>query len=172
MPSYHFPAEAGAALPDTRPEAITARLDRLGLSHDGVRIDRRGDTVILEGRVADAATEELLVLATGNLAGIAHVRDQLTAGQAPGLLDSLGALPFPCRWSARWIALDKADAELELVKLRKRWFAKRKGVGVLLREAITKEEVPLLAMAREGDFGRLLQQVSPALLASLMDGEK
>lgn len=38
--------------------------------------------------------------------------------------------------------------------------------------ADVKEEVPLLAMAREGDFGRLLQQVSPALLASLMDGEK
>ena len=68
----------------------------------------------------------------------------LPASSRPGLLDGLGALPFPYRWSARWIGLDKADAELELVKLRKRWFAKRKGVGVLLREAITREEVPLL----------------------------
>ncbi|WP_312780664.1 hypothetical protein [Brevundimonas sp.] len=68
----------------------------------------------------------------------------LPASTRPGLLDALGALPFPYRWSARWIGLDKADAEVELVKLRKRWFAKRKGVGVLLREAITKEEVPLL----------------------------
>ncbi|CAN5309207.1 conjugal transfer protein TrbE [soil metagenome] len=62
----------------------------------------------------------------------------------PGLLDALGALPFEYRWSARWLGLDKPDAETEIVKLRKRWFAKRKGVGVLLREAITKEEVPLL----------------------------
>ncbi len=62
----------------------------------------------------------------------------------PGLLDGLGALPFPYRWTARWIGLDKPEAEQEIVKLRKRWFAKRKGVGVLLREAITKEEVPLL----------------------------
>ncbi len=62
----------------------------------------------------------------------------------PGLLDALGALPFPYRWTARWIGLDKPEAEREIVKLRKRWFAKRKGVGVLLREAITKEEVPLL----------------------------
>ena len=62
----------------------------------------------------------------------------------PGLLDALGALPFPYRWTARWIGLDKTEAEQEIVKLRKRWFAKRKGVGVLLREAITKEEVPLL----------------------------
>lgn len=62
----------------------------------------------------------------------------------PSLLDALSALPFPYRWTVRWIALDKTDAEVELIRLRKRWFAKRKGVGVLLREAITKEEVPLL----------------------------
>jgi len=68
----------------------------------------------------------------------------LPASTRPGLLDALSVLPFEYRWTARWIALDKADAEREIVKLRKRWFAKRKGVGVLLREAITKEEVPLL----------------------------
>jgi type IV secretion system protein TrbE len=62
----------------------------------------------------------------------------------PGVLDALGALPFEYRWTTRWIALDKADAEREIVRLRKRWFAKRKGVGVLLREAVTKEEAPLL----------------------------
>jgi len=62
----------------------------------------------------------------------------------PGLLDALGALPFAYRWTARWIGLDRPEAEREIVRLRKRWFAKRKGVGVLLREAITKEEVPLL----------------------------
>lgn len=62
----------------------------------------------------------------------------------PGLLDGLGALPFEYRWTARWIGLDKTEAERDIVKLRKRWFAKRKGVGVLLREAITKEETPLL----------------------------
>jgi len=68
----------------------------------------------------------------------------LPAATRPGLLDALGALPFPYRWTARWIGLNKPEAEREIVRLRKRWFAKRKGVGVLLREAITKEEVPLL----------------------------
>ncbi|HEX4710626.1 conjugal transfer protein TrbE [Phenylobacterium sp.] len=68
----------------------------------------------------------------------------LPAVTRPGLLDALGALPFEYRWTARWIGLDKADAAREIVKLRKRWFAKRKGVGVLLREAIAREEVPLL----------------------------
>jgi len=68
----------------------------------------------------------------------------LPSATRPGLLDALSALPFEYRWTARWIGLDKAEAEREIVKLRKRWFAKRKGVAVLLREAITKEEVPLL----------------------------
>jgi type IV secretion system protein VirB4 len=68
----------------------------------------------------------------------------LPSATRPGLLDALSALPFEYRWTARWIGLDKAEAEREIVKLRKRWFAKRKGVMVLLREAITKEEVPLL----------------------------
>jgi len=62
----------------------------------------------------------------------------------PGLLEALSALPFEYRWTARWLGLDKSDAEREIVRLRKRWFAKRKGLSVLLREAITKEEVPLL----------------------------
>ncbi|ODT85807.1 conjugal transfer protein TrbE [Phenylobacterium sp. SCN 70-31] len=68
----------------------------------------------------------------------------LPAATRPGLLDALSCLPFEYRWTARWIALDKADGEREITRLRKRWFAKRKGIGVLLREAITKEEVPLL----------------------------
>ena len=68
----------------------------------------------------------------------------LPSATRPGLLDALSTLPFAYRWTARWIGLDKPEAEREIVKLRKRWFAKRKGVGTLLREAITKEEVPLL----------------------------
>jgi type IV secretion system protein VirB4 len=68
----------------------------------------------------------------------------LPSATRPGLLDGLSSLPFAYRWSARWIALDKPEAEREIVRLRKRWFAKRKGVGTLLREAITREEVPLV----------------------------
>ena len=75
----------------------------------------------------------------------------LPSATRPCLLDGLGSLPFPCRWSARWIALGKAEAEAELIRLRRRWFAKRKGVGTLLREAVTREETPLVdtdALAR------------------------
>lgn len=67
----------------------------------------------------------------------------LPSATRPGLLDALGSLPFDYRWSARWIALDKAEGELEIGRIRKRWYAKRKGVGVLLREAVTREETPL-----------------------------
>lgn len=67
----------------------------------------------------------------------------LPAATRPGLLDGLSSLPFELRWTARWIALDKIEAEQEVLRLRKRWFAKRKGLSVLLREAIIKEEVPL-----------------------------
>ena len=66
------------------------------------------------------------------------------ANTAPGALDALGELSFPLRWVCRWIALDKAAAEREITRLRKQWFAKRKGMGALLREAITKEEAPLV----------------------------
>lgn len=68
----------------------------------------------------------------------------LPAATRPGLLDALGDLSFEYRWCSRWIALSKDEAELEIARIRKRWFAKRKGVGTLLREAITREEVPLL----------------------------
>ena len=35
----------------------------------------------------------------------------LPSATRPGLLDALGDLPFPYRWSARWIAMDKVEAE-------------------------------------------------------------
>jgi nucleoid-associated protein YgaU len=95
MTTYHFPAEAGAAIaagvPD--PSAIAAHLDRLGLPHGGVRITRRGEAgARLEGSVPDPPTRERLLLAVGNLRGIARVEDRLTVAEPPrGLLDGLGA---------------------------------------------------------------------------------
>ena len=39
--------------------------------------------------------------------------------------------------------MDKADATRHLGKLRRQWFAKRKGIGTLLKEAVTKQESAL-----------------------------
>jgi type IV secretion/conjugal transfer VirB4 family ATPase len=62
----------------------------------------------------------------------------------PGLLDELNRLAFPYRWMTRFLFLDKRDAERELVKLRRQWFAKRKSMATLLRETIYQKEMPLV----------------------------
>jgi len=62
----------------------------------------------------------------------------------PGLLDELNRLPFSYRWMTRFVFLDKHQAERELTKLRRQWFAKRKSIVSLLRETIFQQEVPLV----------------------------
>jgi type IV secretion system protein TrbE len=100
--------------------------------------------VFLDAQLADTALDGGVAPKLGDQ----HLRvvaiRSFPAKTLPGLLDALGQLPFAYRWVGRWIALDKAGAESELLRLRKRWFAKRKGIGTLMREAITKEDVPLV----------------------------
>ena len=43
------------------------------------------------------------------------------AATRPGLLDGLSSLPFAYRWTARWLGLDKVEAEQEIARLRRRW---------------------------------------------------
>jgi type IV secretion system protein VirB4 len=74
---------------------------------------------------------------------VASVRGFPTATW-PGILDDLNRLGIAYRWSTRFLCLDKADAEKELVRLRRQWFAKRKNVIALLRETIFQQESPLL----------------------------
>ncbi|HVT25477.1 MAG TPA: conjugal transfer protein TrbE [Rhizomicrobium sp.] len=62
----------------------------------------------------------------------------------PGLLDALNHLDFPYRWTTRFIALDKAEANKALVKIRRQWFNKRKSIAVMLREVVHSEPVQLL----------------------------
>src|SRR3546814_2806208 len=62
----------------------------------------------------------------------------------PGILDDLNRLGFAYRWSTRFLCLDKAEAEKELSRLRRQWFAKRKNVVALLRETIFQQESPLV----------------------------
>ncbi|KQB58313.1 MULTISPECIES: conjugal transfer protein TrbE [Acidovorax] len=62
----------------------------------------------------------------------------------PGILDDLNRLGFAYRWSTRFLCLDKAEAEKELVRLRRQWFAKRKNIVALLRETLSNQESPLV----------------------------
>ncbi|MBP3064357.1 conjugal transfer protein TrbE [Ectopseudomonas guguanensis] len=80
----------------------------------------------------------------------------------PSVLDDLNRLGFAYRWSTRFICLDKVEAEKELVRLRRQWFAKRKGVLALLREAIFQQESPLLdsdAANKASDADAALQEL-------------
>ncbi|MCK0166217.1 conjugal transfer protein TrbE [Jannaschia sp. S6380] len=62
----------------------------------------------------------------------------------PGILDDLNRLAFPYRWSTRAIFLDKTDATRLLTRIRRQWFAKRKGIGAILKEIMTNEASTLL----------------------------
>ncbi|WP_179538377.1 MULTISPECIES: conjugal transfer protein TrbE [Pseudomonadaceae] len=80
----------------------------------------------------------------------------------PGVLDELNRLGFAYRWATRFICLEKDEAERELVRLRRQWFAKRKGVLALLREAIFQQESPLVdndAANKAGDADAALQEL-------------
>lgn len=134
------------ALPEIEPLDDGALLTWLHdtVSTRSVAVEPPDPPMFLDAWLADAALSGGVAPRLGDRwLKVVSVRS-LPSSTRPGLLDALGALPFAYRWTARWIALDKPAAELEIIKLRKRWFAKRKGVGVLLREAITKEETPLL----------------------------
>ncbi len=80
--------------------------------------------------------------------GGAHVRVVTVRGFPgatwPGMLDELNRLGFGYRWVTRFICLDKAEAERELTRLRRQWFAKRKSVVALLRETVFQQESPLV----------------------------
>ncbi len=82
------------------------------------------------------------------LLGVSHLRvltiRGFPASTWPGLLDDLNRLGFPYRWTTRFLFLDKADGEKELSRLRRQWFAKRKGITTLLRETIFQQESPLV----------------------------
>ena len=80
----------------------------------------------------------------------------------PGLLDDLNRLGFAYRWSTRFLCMDKAEAEKELGRLRRQWFAKRKNVVALLRETIFQQESPLVdtdASNKAADADAALQEL-------------
>lgn len=106
---------------------------------------------------------------TGGLApmlGSRHLRVLTVRGFPtstwPGLLDELNRLGFAYRWSTRFLCLDKAEAERELGRLRRQWFAKRKNIVALLRETIFQQESPLVdsdAANKAADADAALQEL-------------
>ena len=83
--------------------------------------------------------------------GAYHIRTisilSFPASTTPSLLNQLNQLPINYRWVTRFIPLDKQDAETQLKRYKKRWFAKRKNILHLLQEVFTKSESQLLDSA-------------------------
>ncbi|WP_017930643.1 conjugal transfer protein TrbE [Robiginitomaculum antarcticum] len=62
----------------------------------------------------------------------------------PGILDELNTLGFSYRWMTRFMPLGKAEATKVITKTRRQWFAKRKSVAALLKEALINEQSVLV----------------------------
>ena len=63
-------------------EDIKQEVGRLGLDAQGVEVAVNGDTVSLKGQAPSQEQREKIVLAAGNIHGVAKVDDQLTVAQA------------------------------------------------------------------------------------------
>jgi len=61
-------------------EGLQAELDELGLDATGLDISVDGDTVKVDGNAVDQETKEKIILAMGNVEGIAAVEDNAGGG--------------------------------------------------------------------------------------------
>lgn len=66
-----FGAKAEAAAP--KEEALKSELKDLGLDTAGIDLKVEGDKVTVSGKAIDAATKEKIILAVGNVDGVANV---------------------------------------------------------------------------------------------------
>ena len=86
MGLWNFVKNAGKKLigkDDTPEEAINKELAELGLDAKDVDISVDGDKVVMKGKAIDQETREKIILAAGNVDGIAAVEDEMD-GEAEG----------------------------------------------------------------------------------------
>jgi nucleoid-associated protein YgaU len=70
-------------MPDTpAADALKAEVKSLGLSVKDLNVSVEGDKVKVSGAASDQATKEKLVLALGNVAGVASVEETVMAASA------------------------------------------------------------------------------------------
>lgn len=121
----------------------------LGYLHGTVSTDRQALAVPEVPAYLDALlADRPLTTGLAPMLGDRHLRVLTVRGFAastwPGVLDELNHLGFEYRWATRFICMDKQEALGELERLRRQWFAKRKGVLALLRETLFQQESPLV----------------------------
>jgi nucleoid-associated protein YgaU len=59
------------------PEALKKEVEDLGLKADGLKVTVEGDTVKVTGKAASQAEKEKVILAVGNVAGVAKVEEAI-----------------------------------------------------------------------------------------------
>jgi type IV secretion/conjugal transfer VirB4 family ATPase len=112
---------------------------------------------------------------TGGLSpalGRSHLRTVTILGfpsaTVPGILDDLNRLGIAYRWVTRFLPLDRVTANAVLTRYRRRWFAKRKSVGAILKEVMFNERTALLdadADNKAADADAALQELGDDLVA-------
>ena len=98
--------------------------------------------------------------------GDAHLKTLTVVGFPtatwPGLLDELNGQAFEYRWATRAICLDKLEAAKLFTRIRRQWFAKRKGIAAILKEVMTNEASTLMdtdAANKAADADEALQEL-------------
>ncbi len=74
-------AEAAEAPPT--PEALKKEIDELGLKSEGLKVEVDGDIVKVKGRAPTEEEREKIILAAGNIAGVARVEDAIETPEPP-----------------------------------------------------------------------------------------
>lgn len=78
MSTFTFVQGAGERLPALDPETITKHLSQVGLSASGIKVAVDGTTATVAGDIASQEGKEKILLAVGNICGIAQVEDTIT----------------------------------------------------------------------------------------------
>ncbi len=70
--------EKAGASREAAGKAVSKRIQELGLSVDGLKVDVDGDKAVLSGKAASQAEREKAILAAGNTQGVAQVDDKIS----------------------------------------------------------------------------------------------
>ncbi|NIF17254.1 peptidoglycan-binding protein LysM [Pantoea sp. Cy-639] len=103
MSLFSFVKEAGEKLIDlltpgnaNAEEQLKKHVQEVGLGNPNISATVEGDKVILKGEVGSQEEKEKLILAVGNIAGVASVEDQIT-------------VTGPVAEAARFVTVEKGD---------------------------------------------------------------
>lgn len=110
MSLFSFVKEAGEKLIDlltpgnaNAEEQLKKHVESVGLGNPNISATVEGDKVILKGEVASQEEKEKIILAAGNIAGVASVDDQITVAG-------------PVAQAARFVTVKKGDTLSAIAK--------------------------------------------------------